>query len=353
MMSKNRLRVVLKENKRRGPDNPMQHVHLVGASKEHLGDANRFLAAQITRGLSERTVRAYAFDLLIVYRWLMQTHQALAELKQDDLLEFVAAQRRKSAKPRSINRRLTTCRQLFRFVTEKDLDAGFGSGMPAPNFRRPRTDHKLGLCKIRLAPWQKLKVKVPRTLVEPLTREQVLRFLATLRRYRDLAIVHLMLLCGLRSKEVLHLKVTDVSVLERQIRIFGKGQKERMLPVADVLVQMIVDYLRYERPGRCRNHALFVVLQGKGRGRPMTLVGLRSLFRHRRLDKTLCRANPHRFRHTFGTSMARSGVSLPVLQRLMGHAFSQTTLQYINLSMDDIAHEYQRAMQQIQKRYDV
>jgi integrase len=83
----------------------------------------------------------------------------------------------------------------------------------------------------------------------------------------------------------------------------------------------------------------------------MTLAGLRSLFRHRRRDRAVARANPHRFRHTFGADMARSGVRLPVLQRMMGHADDTTTLRYIQLSMADIADEYRRAVEKLQQRY--
>jgi integrase/recombinase XerD len=85
----------------------------------------------------------------------------------------------------------------------------------------------------------------------------------------------------------------------------------------------------------------------------MSLSGLRSLFRHRRRDHTVARANPHRFRHTFGADMARAGVRLPILQRLMGHADESTTLRYIELSMADIADEYRRAGEEIQRRYRV
>jgi integrase len=83
----------------------------------------------------------------------------------------------------------------------------------------------------------------------------------------------------------------------------------------------------------------------------MTPAGLRSLFRQRRRQPTLRIANPHRFRHTFGTDMARAGVGLPILQRMMGHADMKTTLQYIELSMVDVADEYQRALAIIEGRY--
>jgi len=82
----------------------------------------------------------------------------------------------------------------------------------------------------------------------------------------------------------------------------------------------------------------------------MTPAGLRSLFRHHRATSGVPPANPHRFRHTFGADMVRSGVSLPALQRLMGHAHIHTTLLYIQLTPQDVFDEYSRAVAQIAKR---
>jgi integrase len=190
--------------------------------------------------------------------------------------------------------------------------------------------------------------------MEPLTREQVVAFLRSLRRYRDLAIVYLMLFCGLRSLEVLRLRTADVNVFDRRLRVHGKGNRERMLPLSAELLQALNDYMRLERPSNTVDDSLFVVLQGRRRGHPMTAAGLRSLFRYRRrrYSETLANANAHRFRHTFGADMARSGVRLPVLQRMMGHTDARTTLQYIHLSMADIAAEYQRAIEVITERYE-
>jgi integrase len=109
--------------------------------------------------------------------------------------------------------------------------------------------------------------------------------------------------------------------------------------------------VHHERPRRSASGRLFVILQGKRRGEPMSAAGLRSIFRHRRRRPALSIANAHRFRHTFGADMARAGVRLPVLQRLMGHSDAKTTLQYIRLSMADISAEYQRAIAQLEQRY--
>jgi integrase len=222
---------------------------------------------------------------------------------------------------------------------------------PATGYRSRRRDHQLGLHLVPRRPRVQLRVKEPRRIIEPLTGAEVRQFLRTLRCYRDFAIVYLMLLCGLRSAEVLELRLGDVLVEDGQLRIRGKGNRERVLPLPQVVARAIADYVRWERPTSGVSARLFVILKGPRRGRPMTMAGLRSLFRHRRRDRAVARANPHRFRHTFGADMARSGVRLPTLQRMMGHADDATTLRYIQLSMDDIADEYQRAVEQLQRRY--
>jgi site-specific recombinase XerD len=328
------------------------HYRLLGSQRGIIKDANRFLCALEVRGLSPRTIRAYAYDLLTLYRWLKRTGKTLRRLQPADLLTFVDVQRKAGAHPSSINRRLTTCRFLYRFCTDQELDAGHRTGMSLPHYKSARRDHELGLHKLKKPGRRKLRLNTPRKLVEPLTSTQVRLFLRSLRRYRDIAIVHLMLLCGLRSREVLSLELGDISFAESRVRVHGKGDKERMLPLPDILEHSLRDYLRLERPSQCETPTLFVVLQGKRRGQPMTTSGLRSLFRHRRMNLEIATANPHRFRHTFGADMARAGVRLPILQKMMGHAHSRTTLQYINLSLEDIATEYQRAVTEIQKRYE-
>jgi site-specific recombinase XerD len=321
---------------------------VVDAHGRPIRDANRFLANVAVRGLSPTTVRAYGFDLVVLYRWLAARGLSLRALSEDKLLEFVAAQQRAGAQPRSINRRLTTVRQFYRFCLGHELAAGFGS---PSYYRGAGRDRELGLHQRTRRHRLKLRVKVPRRIVEPLTRVEVRGFLGSLRRYRDLAMVHLMLLCGLRSAEVLLLVLGDVQFDDAQLRIRGKGQRDRVLPLPDLAARLIHDYLHWERPADARTQRLFVVLQGRRRGHAMTPAGLRSLFRHRRRVCAFGRANPHRFRHTFGADMARAGVRLPILQRMMGHADATTTLQYIHLSMADIADEYRRAVEELRRRY--
>lgn len=313
-------------------------------------DASRFLTAIHVRGLSPRTVRAYAFDLLTLYRWLAQSDRRPDDLQQSDLLDFIRHERQRGAHPHSINRRLTTSRLFYRFLTGREIESNIGAMSPAPHYKGRGRHPNLGLHRLpKLRP--RLRVKTARLLVEPLSGAEVRAFLRSVRRYRDLAIVYLMLLCGLRTREVMCLEVSDISFDENRFRVRGKGDRERMLPLPEILRATLIDYCRLERPPQTKSRSIFVLLQGPRRGRPMTAAGIRSLFRNRRRSSELAKANPHRFRHTFGADMARAGVRLPVLQKMMGHANGITTLQYINLSMADVAEEYKRAQAIIQKRY--
>jgi len=117
------------------------------------------------------------------------------------------------------------------------------------------------------------------------------------------------------------------------------------VPLPADTLQVLQNYLHLERP-LTNSSALFVSLKGRHRGCPMTAAGLRSLFRHHRLCSKVPQANPHRFRHTFGSDMVRAGISLPALMHLMGHADIHTTMLYVQIAPQDVWREYARAVQQ-------
>jgi integrase len=188
-------------------------------------------------------------------------------------------------------------------------------------------------------------VNAPKHKIVPLSVDEVARFWSSFRTARDLAIVGLMLLQGLRSAEVLALNPDDVLFSEAQLRVHGKGSKLRFLPLAPETIQLLDHYLRLERPHPC-TAALFVSLKGRARGARMTAAGLRSLFRHHRQTTGVKIANPHRFRHTFASDMLRAGVSLPALMQLMGHSDIQTTLLYVQVTPQEVYLQYARAVAQ-------
>jgi site-specific recombinase XerD len=154
-----------------------------------------------------------------------------------------------------------------------------------------------------------------------------------------------MLFDGLRSCEVLSLQLEDLSLSEARLHVLGKGCKERFVPLTTDTLQVLQNYLHLERP-LTNSSALFVSLKGRQRGQPMTAAGLRSLFRHHRLTSRVPQANPHRFRHSFGSDMVRAGISLPALMHLMGHTDIRTTMLYVHMAPRDVWHEFARAVAQ-------
>src|SRR5664280_3360145 len=160
--------------------------------------------------------------------------------------------------------------------------------------------------------------------------------------------VWLMLLGGLRAGEVRGLRLADVDMGRRQVRVVGKGGRERVVPVDRPFFTELGGYLRDERPVGCASPECFVVLRGPTAGGPLTEAGLRRIFRTHRARADTPRVRPHRLRHTFGTELATAGIDLLVLRELMGHASPETTARYVHLSAATLAAEYAAARARIE-----
>lgn len=306
---------------------------------------NRFLDRHRVRSIADSTLRSYAHDLLHFLRWWVGVNPATAitdkALTESALLDYIRFQTNQQPQPAaaSINRRVGIAERALRLEfpdAQMPLvpDFQYGYWRPLP----------LGTGRPRPA-LSRLRVKTPKRVVVPLSRDEVAYFWASFRTSRDLAIVGLMLLDGLRSCEVLALNRDDLLLPESQMRVRGKGNKLRWLPLPHETIQLLDHYLRLERPLNCGS-PLFVGLKGRARGRRMTAAGLRSLFRYHRRTTSVRQANPHRFRHTFATDMVRAGISLPALMQLMGHSKIETTLVYVQLTSQDVYQQYARAVAQ-------
>jgi integrase/recombinase XerD len=315
---------------------------LVDHQEQEITWANDFLDAQRIRQLSLRSLRAYGYDLLHFARWRLQhPSRTLLEMDESTLLEYVRDQLNEEPKPtpQTINHRLAVLRSLYRFHSGHPLPAG------SHHFQRSYcTRSPLGYGRPQHVIAAGLRLKEPQRVVIPLSADEVAKFWGSFRTSRDLALVALMLMNGLRSRETLDLRLEDLQLADAQIRVLGKGNKQRLLPLPADTIQVLQNYLRLERP-LTNSPALFVSLKGRQRGKPMTVAGLRSLFRHHRLCSQVLRGNPHRFRHTFGADMVRAGISLPALQKLMGHSHIRTTMLYVQLAPQDVWREYARAVQ--------
>jgi integrase/recombinase XerD len=307
---------------------------------------NRYLDREYVRRLADKSLRLYAHNLLHFVRWWSGIHRTgevlERELTESTLLEYLRFQSGLEPRPSgsTINARIAVADRALRNEFP-DAPCQIAQGFHHAYLRR----RPMGLARPRWA-ISRLRVKESKRSIVPLSIDEVARFWSSFRTTRDLAIVGLMLMQGLRSAEVLALNPDDVLLSEGQLRVRGKGNKLRFLPLAPETVQLLDHYARLERPNPC-SAALFVSLKGPARGQRMTAAGLRSLFRYHRRTTGIKLANPHRFRHTFASDMVRAGVSLPALMRLMGHSDIQTTLLYVQVTPQDVYVEYTRAVAQL------
>jgi integrase/recombinase XerD len=309
-----------------GAHSPYQVVEQ--STGKGVGWINRYLDRDYVRRLANTSLYSYANNLLHFVRWWESVHHtgdiSKDELTESTLLDYVRFQSSLQPPPSAptINDRVACADRAIRNeFPDAPCQAAHGFQQVYLH-RRP-----LGLGRPRFE-LSRLRVREPKLAIVPLSVDEVARFWSSFRNARDLAIVGLMLMHGLRSAEVMALNRDDVLLSEGQLRVCGKGNKLRFLPLAPETTQLLDHYLLLERPHPC-SAALFVVLKGPARGQRMTPAGLRSLFRHHRRTTGVQLANPHRFRHTFASDMVRAGISLPALMQLMGHAGIQTTLHYV------------------------
>lgn len=333
---------------------------LAGAGPDGVDVVNDYLGYLADRGYSPRTVRGYAFDLLGFCRWLVDEQLVLDGVTTDVLLRFLAFCRRTSLPglaggnvysirdgrnagyaATTINRRLAAISGLFSYRAMRDPQA------PSPVPRRGearRAGARTGVLAHLAKPKQRsgLRVREPRRLPRGLDRAEITALLGSLRKERDRAIAGLMLFSGLRSAEVLGLSVRDVDIARGWVRVIGKGDKERRVPLDQDVAGLVQTYLLAERPETEAN-ALFVVAKGPNRGQPLSAAGLRTIFRYHRAKAGVPAGHPHALRHSFGTALAEAGVDLAVLQSLMGHDHVDSAAAYIHLSPAHVRAAYDAA----------
>ncbi|MGP0110243.1 MAG: tyrosine-type recombinase/integrase [Acidimicrobiales bacterium] len=320
--------------------------------------ANAYLDHLHARAFSSATVRGYAFDLLNFSRFLEERGASMDDVVPTDLFDYLDWQMRprstrgaqvvrlddrRGAAPATVNRRIAAVRGLFEFAVISGLREK--NPVPAPRRTtglRARPQGLLGHVGTRRPRRGGRLVRQPRRLPESLEPAEVASFIGDLGTHRDRAMALAMLLGGLRSAEVRSLLLADVDMGMRQVKVTGKGSRQRVVPIDGVFFSECVAYLRTERPSGLATRECFVVLRGPTTGNPLTEAGLRRIFRTHRARSGATRVRPHRLRHTFGTEMAAAGIDLLALRELMGHASPETTAAYVHLSPSALAAEYAR-----------
>ena len=284
------------------------------------------------RSLSPRTVEAYLSDLRQFKLFLAQPGEEDATarlLEKVDLLLLrrFLAQLHKGCSRTSIGRKLSVLRAFFRFLVRE----GVLPVSPADGLSTPRREHYLP--KVLSAE------QTGRLLDQPVPGNPLLAL-------RDLAIFELIYSCGLRVSELTGLQVASIDLQQQSLRVLGKGNKERLLPVGRQACKAVLTYLE-ERRRPPPSSPLFVNQRG-GRLTPRSVQ--RNLKKRLQLLGLPGDATPHALRHSFATHLLDAGADLRVIQELLGHASLSTTQKYTKVSFAHLTEVYDRAHPRSRKK---
>lgn len=262
------------------------------------------------RALSANTRSAYAADLTRVARWMgAEGRDDPAGVTHADLAAYLVALADAGLDPRSVNRHRSAIRQLFRWMVAENLAADDPSLLiAAPRFGRrvPAVFSEAQVETLLAAPDE----------LDPLG-------------IRDRAMIELMYATGLRVTELVTLPLRAVHLDGGFLRVKGKGNKERLVPLGDVARDQLLRYLREVRPPG--DGAVFL----SRRGTPMTRQNFwERLVRYARLAGLRGKVSPHVLRHSFATHLLNHGADLRVVQAMLGHADISTTQIYTHVTRE-------------------
>jgi len=269
---------------------------------ETTAEVDRFLASP---ALSEATRRAYAADLADFGSWLHLSELTLRDVDVQALAEYTAelGRGRRRLAPSTVARRLAAVRSLLRFT----LGPAQVPEIAVPPRRRRRLPDAPKLANIE-------------ALIATVEGDEPLAI-------RNTAILELTYSCGLRSAEVVGLRLGDVDFEQEAVHVLGKGGKERVVPLGERAAAAVATYLRRGRPQLARdaNDVLFISV----RGRTLDTSVLRRLIQ-----------NPHRLRHAYATHLLEGGADLRTIQELLGHASLSTTQIYSHVDARRLRRVY-------------
>ena len=293
---------------------------------------NRYINyLEAERNASVYTVRNYTSDLLEFFDFLRD--RGIASLKEVDrhtLRGYLSHLMEQGFAKASIARKLSAIRSFYRYLLREEAV----SASPAATTSSPRLD---------------------RRLPSFLTAEETVRLLeapdlSTPQGQRDRALLELLYASGLRVSELVNLNLEQVNLDSGEIRVWGKGSKERIVLIGKPAAQALNAYLNDGRPkllGKKRNNALFVNRYG---GRLLARRVQKLLEKYAVLTNLEKRVHPHLLRHTFATHLLDGGADLRVVQELLGHAKLSSTQIYTHVSQSQARKIYLSAHPMAQKR---
>jgi integrase/recombinase XerD len=284
---------------------------------------DRFLdAIWMERGLSENTLGAYRADLVALNQRLESKSVALVHAGRADIMDYISWRVEGGAKPRSTARQLSSFRRFFRYL----LREGIITEDPTVNIAMP---------------------KIGRSLPQSLTEQDVESLLAAPKvaeplGHRDRTMLEVLYATGVRVSELINLKLSQINLNQGVLRIVGKGDRERLIPLGDEAQDWIREFIdgpRGEILLERQTEYLFPTRRGDRMTRQAFWHIIKRYAKKAGVSKKL---SPHTVRHAFATHLLNNGADLRVVQLLLGHSDVSTTQIYTHVARERMKELHER-----------
>lgn len=288
----------------------------------------------LERGLSKNTIESYMRDLNKLLVFIEDKQLLLRLIKTSDLEEFLAGLYDSSLTPRSISRVISTLKSFFHFLL---LDQ-YRKDNPTDLLESPKSN-----------------IKLPVVLaIEEIDQILSVIDVSTLEGTRNYAIIETLYSCGLRVSELTNLRFSDLYFDEGFIRVSGKGNKQRLVPISEIATQKISNWLDYRKQINVKKGNEDIVFISSRRGKALSRITVFHFIKQYAEEAGIKKeVSPHVFRHSFATHLLERGANIRVIQEMLGHEKITTTEIYTQIDRtflrQEIIEHHPRNNQSIKK----
>lgn len=290
--------------------------------KDQIDDYLRY--SQVERGLSDNTINAYRQDLEEFRTFVENEGMASWPTEASDVDAFLARQRDLNKATSSISRLISSMRKFYQWLARQNIQ----KLNPMLEIDLPKKERRL--------PTALSQAEMNRLLEQPNTKRKL--------GIRDRAILETLYATGMRVSELINLELQDLHDDLGLVRVLGKGEKERLIPISPVALDWIKKYENEVRDplilqvGKSDEHIFL-----NNRGKKITRQAIWQMIKkYCQMAAIIKDVTPHTLRHTFATHLLENGADLRVVQEILGHSDISTTQIYTNLSQKQILNVYQK-----------
>ena len=278
--------------------------------KDAISDFKDYL--KIERGLSKNSIISYEHDLIKLTKFLEINKKIKPiQLSPEIIKEFIR-HLSKDVSPSTQSRIISGIKSFYEYLLFEKLI----KSNPLAEIEQPKTQRKLP---------DTLSIDEINLMVSKIEKNKN-------EYYRNIAIIETMYGCGLRVSELINLKISDLYLDEDFLKVTGKGNKQRLVPISSINKKCIVNYLKESRSkikiNPTHSDTLFLNRRGKGLTRAMIFTIVKNLTKLAGIKKNI---SPHTFRHSFATHLLENGADLKTIQQMLGHESITTTEIYTHL----------------------